>query len=203
MAWIFDGGSLKATYHQWKTQLLGYEIEEKDYAALAAVSDVYHKGGRLLLEHEFPKLLKFESSKPAIRPLNQVSNGALAVSEPFKTMVENFDPGVHQFVPLDVQYGKRAVEEKRYIWNIHTYQDELDWERSTTKETRGYDKIVRKKVVLRKQNVVLKSEPGEGKPHVFRLVGEPRIIAISDILKEALDKEKLLKTAPIFRANES
>ena len=202
MAWIFEGGSLDTPYHQWKTQLLQDELDHEDYDAKAAVAGVYKSGGRLLLSHEVPKLLKFEKPKPAVRSINQVENGAIVVDEVFKTVVEGLDPGVHQFIPLEVHYTKTPFEGLRYIWNIHVHCDELDWEQSTTKEETGFDRKKRVKLVVQKKNVVLKNEPGENTPHAFRLTGSPQVIAFSDQLKEALDFKKLLKSAPIFQANQ-
>lgn len=202
MSWIFETGSLETPYHQWKSHLGGDRLGKQDYTARAEVATVYKQGGRLLEPEEIPTHVNFENKKPAVRPVNQVENGALVVSEEFRAVLEKFDPGAHQFCPLQLSFKKVPQNEKRYLSNPHILAEALDWEQSATKEVKGFDKKVRTRVNIRKKKVALLQAPGEGgRPHLFRLQGSPGLIAFSDSLQQALQEQKLLRSVPVFQAN--
>lgn len=61
------------------------------------------------------------------------------VSESFRQLVEDMEPGVHQFFPFDLRNGKRGepAPEQYYILNIATLLDSVDPEKSDVKRRRG------------------------------------------------------------------
>jgi hypothetical protein len=55
----------------------------------------------------------------------------LFVSDKFKDIVESFEPGIHQFFPVDVYWEDGEFASKKYFFNVCTRIDSLDRERTT------------------------------------------------------------------------
>ena len=63
--------------------------------------------------------------------VTKLSGGIWGISDEVKEIVERFEPGVHQFFPLDITYPDGTNPPFRYnIMNIHRRVEALDFERS-------------------------------------------------------------------------
>lgn len=66
------------------------------------------------------------------RPIPDFDRGEiLNVSERAKEIIERFEPGVHQFVPVDYVDARDAFLERRYCWVICNRIDSIDREHTT------------------------------------------------------------------------
>jgi hypothetical protein len=59
------------------------------------------------------------------------SGSHIGVSERARTLIEQFEPGVHQFVPADYFSGKGELLERRHIMYVCNRIDSLDHDKTT------------------------------------------------------------------------
>lgn len=86
-------------------------------------------GRRCHLEHFPTKMRWLDRQGHSIPDFNQAE--LLNVSERAKNVIEQVEPGVHQFVPVGYTNGKDKFLEKRYFWVVGNRIDSIDRERTT------------------------------------------------------------------------
>ncbi len=132
-----------------------------------------------------------ETSKKKVYPDIFAMPGLNAVSERFKTLVESFEPGVHQFFPLTL-YRKdgELVEDRYYIFNcpisfgcVLTNRSEVIWVEGTELYPPRPDLSPARKTVFSKPAIDGRHLWGES----FRMTG----LFISDELHKAMKREKI------------
>lgn len=80
------------------------------------VSNTEFKAGRALLPEYLPTRLKPE--RPVEDPLEDympAPKGAAYVSAAFKALVEQFEPGIHQFFEMSLKYGRTEYDPVYYF----------------------------------------------------------------------------------------
>jgi hypothetical protein len=87
-------------------------------------------GGRRCHTEHFPSRMRWKGPKgPLIGDFNQ--NGLLNVSVRGKAFIEQFEPGIHQFVPVDYVTKEGDLLEKRYFWVVCNRIDSIDRDKTT------------------------------------------------------------------------
>jgi hypothetical protein len=83
------------------------------------------RAGRALKPDHIPT--KVKRSPPAPQPLSDFypAGGAFYVSDRFKALVEEFEPGVHQFFPVTIKSGNKHLG-SLYFFNICNRIDGMD-----------------------------------------------------------------------------
>lgn len=87
-------------------------------------------GGRRCHTEHFPTKMKWEGPRDSLIGDFNDSN-LLNVSESARALIERFEPGVHQFIPVDYVDGKGSLIEKRYFWVVCNRIDSIDRECTT------------------------------------------------------------------------
>ena len=92
-------------------------------------------GGRPVHTEFYPTKVRWGGGKRKIPDFT--FSYRISVSERAKALIEQFEPGVHQFIPVDYVNGKGEVIEKRYFLQVCNRIDSVDEEHTTfVKETR-------------------------------------------------------------------
>ncbi|MEM8843294.1 MAG: DUF1629 domain-containing protein [Pseudomonadota bacterium] len=96
-----------------------------DLPTLGDLSDVYKKGDRLLNPEEVPRKLVL-SKNPKARGAFVSTDGIMIVPQPIKDLIEELDPGVHQFFPIEVtRHNGTALDHPCFIMNVHLHQSSI------------------------------------------------------------------------------
>lgn len=74
--------------------------EFRDYSQLAYGKYKYDNGP--LAQHEMPTEYRIKKPYKSLAALMQVNDGLLIVQQPFKDLIETFEPSVHQFWPITI-----------------------------------------------------------------------------------------------------
>lgn len=82
--------------------------------------------GYSVVEATAPKKLHWNGGNRAL-PEVLVNGGVFVVGERFRAMVERFEPGTHQLIPVDVYRNRKGEPAARYHWfNVCTRLDSVD-----------------------------------------------------------------------------
>ena len=86
-------------------------------------------GGRPVNTEFFPTKVRWGGGKRKIPDFTY--SYYIAVSERAKAIIEEFEPGIHQFIPVDYVNGKGEFIEKRYFLQVCNRIDSVDDEHTT------------------------------------------------------------------------
>lgn len=90
------------------------------------LSDIYKKGTRLLTPDEVPPRLTLEKRRKSIPGGFQTANGLIIVNGQVHDILERLDPGVHQFLPVELCFKNGDRPEGQYfVINITVKQDSI------------------------------------------------------------------------------
>jgi hypothetical protein len=94
------------------------------------ISGYWRYGGVILDPLEMPEALKLEKRRKSLPDTFRADNAIVICSERINAVLEELDPGVHQFFPIRIlQPDGKPVEGRHYILNVHhsldTIVDEL------------------------------------------------------------------------------
>jgi hypothetical protein len=87
-------------------------------------------GGRPVRIELLPKRMRWSDARYKI-PDFDMSGSHVGVSERAKALIERFEPGVHQFVPVDYYNGKGKLLERRHFLYACNRIDCLDHDKTT------------------------------------------------------------------------
>jgi hypothetical protein len=104
----------------------------------AAVGGGFDQGrlncGRLIKPDHVPTKLFWDGPPNRKLPDAMFGRGMLKVSDSIKTIIEKFEPGVHQFFPVDVYFkSTKKLARKMFYLNICTRLDSVDRKLTTCK----------------------------------------------------------------------
>jgi hypothetical protein len=81
--------------------------------------------------HEVPKRFETAKTYKALGSIIQLNNGILAVDADLKRIIEHFEPGMHQFFPIEIVMRKNVAYPKPYfVMAIGQYLDSFSPEQS-------------------------------------------------------------------------
>jgi hypothetical protein len=92
--------------------------------------------GRPVRPENVPTVLHWKQPRWALADICKPS-GFPCVSERFKALIEDLEPGVHQFFPLELVNGKREHLADRWLWVVCQRIDSVDREHSNLVLRRG------------------------------------------------------------------
>jgi hypothetical protein len=118
-------------------------------------------------------------------PVMQIRGSVWAVNETFRGIVERFEPGIHQFLPMEVQLADGNPSGiSYYIFNVCQRIASADLARSQVYSREGSERVG---FVLRDDKLVVRAQTIAGK-HVWRDdYFFNRVIFCSDEIKQALE----------------
>lgn len=115
--------------------LVGWEELVPDIKRRADISTLFHSGRfalpsspyQDLPEAEVPRVLLLDGRPKRIPDIFTSENGVVVVQQPLKEVVESLDPGVHQFLPIDVQrrYKGPGPEHPCFVMHVRPVQDSI------------------------------------------------------------------------------
>ncbi|MBB1247910.1 imm11 family protein [Rhizobium sp. G21] len=118
--------------------LTDFETKVPDLHARVEVARVFKNGVRLLTVEETPEHLVLESPKARLRDIFKTASGALIISEKLQALMEEMDPGTHQFMPITID--NRAEPGRWFILNIHAKQNSVVDDQSDVRQSFGSPK---------------------------------------------------------------
>lgn len=127
---------LRAPY-QIYSDSTAWEAKVPDIDRRVHISEIWRKGTGLLNPLEMPESLQLERHRKSLPDVFFSDGGILICSSETKCILEEFDPGLHQFIPIRVilKNGQDAPGE-RFILNVHhTLDTILDEKTKATKFT--------------------------------------------------------------------
>lgn len=155
-----------------------------------------------VLDHEWPRFLNLSRrpyKKSQLASLIQIQSRLLAVDEALKDLIERFEPGVHEFWPLEFQWCGEAMPYTYYTLFINRYLDSLSPEDSDPgifKDAVFVDRhSINRRVFDSKDGfagLALKKSNFDG-AHLWRerVVGQVEPIFLSDELEAAITQAGL------------
>lgn len=91
--------------------------------------------GRAVKTDRIPTALVIGGRKRKLRDYLSTIGGVAAVTDEFKAIVEELEPGAHQFLPVDLLWSDGSLAAKRYLLFVGKRLDTTDRERTTMKWT--------------------------------------------------------------------
>jgi hypothetical protein len=115
--------------------LADFEQKVPEVSRRAEISGVFRSGTRRLLPEEIPERLRLEQPLKNLRDIFISDGGVLIVSRALHDLLEEMDPGVHQFSPIAVERLSTAGE--RFVLNVYVKQDSIIDEQSNVRRHAG------------------------------------------------------------------
>ena len=184
-----------------------------DWLRYNKVSIVLGEGSRPLSEEEMPRQFRIEE-KRELPDMFMASSGKWVVSDAARQIIEELDPGLHQFFSIDVQFRDgTAPDGAWYAMNITTLKKEMIDSESAIKHIVTKDQTFTSKSGVTKtykghemflvdfdaKRITVGPDADDG-ANLWREKGHQRdLILFSDKLHDAL-QEAGLTTAKKFRA---
>lgn len=110
------------------------DLESKvpDLGHRVEIAGIFKSGDRLLLAEETPQHLLLSRPEKRPRDIFQTQNGAMVASHALRDVIEEMDPGRHQFLPLTIDNLHDGGA--WFILNVHARQDSIVDEESDVKQ---------------------------------------------------------------------
>ncbi|MBB1247911.1 hypothetical protein H2O14_03305 [Rhizobium sp. G21] len=89
-------------------------------------------------QEETPEHLVLSKPRARLREIFTTHNGALIISEKLRALMEEMDPGVHQFMPISID--NHAEPGRWFILNIHAKQNSVVDDQSDVRQSSGSPK---------------------------------------------------------------
>jgi hypothetical protein len=88
------------------------------------ISDHFKTGEAVLDPAEMPRFLRFEKKRETVPHIFMSDDGIVICSQLTQDILDEFDPGLHTFIPIQLLYQNRsAVPGYYYILNVHHMLD--------------------------------------------------------------------------------
>ncbi|WP_119396699.1 imm11 family protein [Pannonibacter phragmitetus] len=110
------------------------KIEYADTSLDPGLNPLFKPGrmyaGRAVKPEHIPTRVQWQSKR--YKPYDVfMSGGLILVSDAFKDIIGNHEPGVHQFFPIEVVYRDGSFARQMYFFNICNRLDAMDRDRAT------------------------------------------------------------------------
>jgi hypothetical protein len=99
----------------------------------ADISGLFLLGRGLLDPAEMPRLVRLQGRIAPFRDFFSSYGGIPIASDRLRRLLEAMDPGVHQFIPIDVMWSADGQIHPRYILNVHVQKDSVIDEKSNVR----------------------------------------------------------------------
>jgi hypothetical protein len=189
--------------HQIFAERIGWLERVPDPQRRAAISGIWMNGGSLLNAKEMPTALRLER-EPKNMPDVFFSDGGVTVcSKAMRELIEQLDPGLHQFIPIEIIHKNGQIDNGGYfIFHVHRKLDTID--DSKTKATmaswtlpdnpKRHGHYLNWGLTKKEDVAVFKERLSKG--NLWREKAYPRIYMMSDALFDAFKEHdmKFFKT---------
>ena len=161
------------------------------------ISGIWMTGRGILNPSEMPKTIIIKKRK---RPPPAVfcSSGAIIIcQERLKSILDELDPGLHQFIPIRIEYPSgEGPEDQFFILNVHHMQDTIIDEKSKAdigplmpnNSNRHYRLVFG---FARKDGDITVDKSKLSSVNLWREPAYPGLYMMSDALKQKLKRENL------------
>jgi hypothetical protein len=151
--------------------------------------------------HEAPKKFVLQEKYTSLGSLIHTEDGILAIDEPLRDIIERFEPGVHQFFPLEIDVPFRENYEKHFkkyskqffVFVIRQYIDSFLPDQSDSSAWKKPGKVsIRYKNDKTSMSGLAFSKQIFGNAHLWRERRmESLLVCFSDILMSEIRKARL------------
>ncbi|NSX55129.1 imm11 family protein [Parasulfitobacter algicola] len=178
---------------------IGFEEQIPDLNTRANLSSVYAEGTRKLGSDEVPKTFKLSKARDSLPASFMVQDGLYIVQKPFRDLIEQLDPGLHQFFPIEVRHRNGTPHDPPcYAINVTETRDSIVDDQSTVDKFVTDPENTDKRIVYFKKDITI--DPSKlTNIHLWREVRYPKSLLMSDELRDAL-KETGLRMPRCFKA---
>lgn len=111
----------------WPYSVLGdfqdFEAKVPDLVRRVEIATTFKVGDRLLPPEETPQHLRIQRPDKRLRDIFVADRGAMVVSQSLHDLMEEMDPGRHQFLPLSIDNLRDGSV--WYILNVYAKQDSI------------------------------------------------------------------------------
>jgi hypothetical protein len=111
--------------HQQRGQLIGWEGLVTTLGGRSDIGGIWKDGRGILNPSEMPEAVSLMWLQP-LPPVFSSYGGIIICNEKLKFVLEEFDPGIHQFIPIKVGFrsGESATG-NYFILNVHHMLDSI------------------------------------------------------------------------------
>ena len=93
--------------------------------------------GRAIKPDHLPTRVQWDGPKRSGVPETLRGRQMMLVNDRFKDVIERFEPGIHQFFPLDLVWKDKTLAQKMHMFNICSRLSTTDRSLSTAEMSRG------------------------------------------------------------------
>ena len=124
--------------HQIFGDLSAWGEKHKNVSWRAEISRIWSDGRAVLEPSEMPRILPLENGPLKLPAVFFSDNGIVICSSELKNILEEFDPNMHQFIPITVllSNGEKAPDE-HFILYVHHFLDTIIDEKTVSNEFAG------------------------------------------------------------------
>ncbi|WP_208347474.1 imm11 family protein [Pseudaestuariivita rosea] len=197
MTYVFN---LQIVGPQFQTGgFVGFEEQIPDVSMRASLSNVYAEGTRQLVSKEIPKIFKLDKARDSLPASFMVQNGLYIVQKPFYDLIEQLDPCLHQFFPIEVRHRNGTPHDPPcYAINVTETRDSIVDQQSSVEKFVTNPKNTDKHIIYYKKDITV--DPSTiSDIHLWREARYPQSLLMSDELRDAL-KETGLRMPRCFKA---
>jgi hypothetical protein len=165
------------------------------YLGLAHLTPIGNTGGGAPVSDEFmPTRLRWNGPRREI-PDFTFSNGMFCVSEKFKQVIERFEPGKHQFFPVEISWKNGEIAGRHYLFFFTTTLDAIEPNLTTLPRHHSHWMLTE---LGKGHRLVFDSDIVNGH-HIWRERHATPAPYISDALAAAISEAKLTGPALVRR----
>ena len=184
--------------HQQFGERVGWEEMVPDMERRAEISVTWMDGRTMLNPFEMPRELIINGQERALPSVFSSKGGITICKQELKFILEELDPGIHQFIPIKVAFQSGEVpEDSFFILNIHHMLDTIIDEKTRSQKASGTlpDNSKRHFMLyhlsVRKDGDVTVDKSKLTSVNLWRELAYPGLYMMSDRLQQRLEQEKL------------
>ena len=146
----------------------------------------------LLCPDEMPEKLVLRGPPSRVPGAFTSHNSICIVTQPIREAIEGLEPGVHQFLPIEVFFKTSGKQLKNpcFILNVHQQKSMIVKDQEAVRANPVGEAAAFYTIYWHKKPIWVE-KPSEGNPHLWREPGFKEIMVMSDALKSALDARGL------------
>jgi hypothetical protein len=172
-----------------------FETVIPDLDRRVEITDVFKQGSDLLVPEEMPNFMRIGQGIQVLPDMFRSFGGIVIASDRLRRVLEELDPGIHQFIPITVYLkSKELAEGSWFILNVYYKQDSVVDEQSIVRPMSHQQPNARPMMVIkftsRDKQVTIDRSKLSG-AHVWREAGYLGPYFLSDQLHSRLKAQKI------------
>jgi hypothetical protein len=161
----------------------------------AEISWTFKTGNALLVPEEMPRFMRIAKKIEVLPDMFRSFDGIVIASDRLRCLLEELDPGLHQFIPITVYLkSKELAEGSWFIMNVHYKQDSVVDAQSNVRPMSHQEPDERPMMVINftsRDNQVTIDRSKRSGAYLWREVGYLGPYFLSDRLHSKLKAQKV------------